>query len=34
MPKTKESFSNQSNISLIPTIIAGLGILYFVFSGK
>ena len=33
MPKTKESFSNQS-ISAIPTIIAGLGILYFVFSGK
>jgi hypothetical protein len=34
MPNTTESFSNQSSISAIPTIIAGLGILYFVFSGK
>ena len=34
MPTSTESFSNQSSISAIPTIIAALGILYFVFSGK
>jgi hypothetical protein len=32
---TSESFSNKQEIvSAIPTIIAGLGILYFVFSGR
>lgn len=32
---TTESFTNQSSfVSAIPTILAGLGLLYFIFSGK
>ena len=32
---TSESFTNQTNfVDAIPTILAGLGILYFVFSGR
>jgi hypothetical protein len=32
---TKESFSNRETVvSIIPTILAGLGFLYFIFSGK
>lgn len=33
--KTTESFENQNSfVSAIPTVLAGLGFLYFVFSGK
>jgi hypothetical protein len=34
--KTTESFSNHGDglILAIPTILAGLGFLYFIFSGK
>ena len=32
---TTESFSNKEDfVSMIPTIIAGLGVLYFIFSGR
>jgi hypothetical protein len=32
---SSESFTNQTNfVDTIPTILAGLGILYFVFSGR